>query len=163
MKGILFVLYMLNNWYVDRYKCCVVDGFKYFLIKPHSLKVVSAILGRDINDHIHLIFLHDPLASCPISRPAKKHVSFCRLFSEIVHKNKWYYQPIKTKIISIPTNHRHEVGVVGFLLDAWDTEGRGELALFVWDLASNTNRSDVTQHRWCNLRNNNNNVNMHTI
>ena len=32
------------------------------------LKVVSAMLGRNINDHIHLIFPHDPLAARPISR-----------------------------------------------------------------------------------------------
>ena len=57
------------------------------------LKVVSAILGRDINDHVHLIFPHDPLAA-----------SVGSLCSEIVHKNKWYYQPIKTNINSIPTN-----------------------------------------------------------
>ena len=37
-----------------------------------SLKVPSAILGRNINDHVHLIFPHDPLAARPISRPSKK-------------------------------------------------------------------------------------------
>jgi len=32
-----------------------------------------------------------------------------------------------------------------------ETGGRGELTRFVWDLASNTNRSDVTHNRWYNL------------
>ena len=56
------------------------------------------------------------------------------------HNNKWYCQPLKTKINSLPINHRQGVGVVGFraafmtvILDARNTEGRGELALFVWD------------------------------
>jgi hypothetical protein len=39
------------------------------------LKVVSAILGRNINDLIHLIFPHDPLAARPISRALKKRIS----------------------------------------------------------------------------------------
>ena len=34
------------------------------------LKVVSVILGRNINDHIHLFFPHDPLAARPVSRPS---------------------------------------------------------------------------------------------
>ena len=33
----------------------------------HVLKVVSAILGRNINDHIHLIFSPDPLATRPVA------------------------------------------------------------------------------------------------
>ena len=36
------------------------------------LKVDSAILGRNINYPIHLIFPHDPLAARLISRPSKK-------------------------------------------------------------------------------------------
>ena len=40
-----------------------------------QLKVVSAILGRNINDHIHLIFPRDPLAARLISRPSKNGVS----------------------------------------------------------------------------------------
>ena len=36
------------------------------------------------------------------------------LSSVIVHKNKWYYQPLKTKIKSITTDNRQGVGVVGF-------------------------------------------------
>jgi len=32
-----------------------------------------------------------------------------------------------------------------------ETGERGELTCFVWDLASNTNRSDVTHNRWYNL------------
>ena len=67
------------------------------------------ILGRNINDHIHQIFPHDPLAVRPISGSSKKHVSVGS--SESVHQNKWYYQPLKTKINSILTNHRHGVGV----------------------------------------------------
>ena len=62
------------------------------------LKVVSAILGRNINDHIHLIFPYDLLAARPISRLSKNHV----------------YQPLQTKLNSIPTNHRQGVAVVGF-------------------------------------------------
>ena len=76
--------------------------------------VVSAILSRNINDHIHLIFPHVLLAARPIHRPSKKQVSVGSLCSEIAHKNKWYNQPLKTKIISIPTNHRQGVCVVGF-------------------------------------------------
>jgi hypothetical protein len=74
------------------------------------LKVVSAILGRNINAQIHLIPLQDPLASRPIAGLKKKHVSVVSLFSEIVPKNIWYYQPLKTKINSIPTDHRQGVG-----------------------------------------------------
>ena len=65
---------------------------------------------RNINDHIYLIFPHDPLAACPISRPSKKRVSVGSVCFEIVHKNKRYCQPLKTKINSIPTNHRQGVG-----------------------------------------------------
>ena len=79
----------------------------------------------------------------------------CQSLSAIVDtvaRGKWYYQPLNTKINSIPTNHRQEVVVVGFcaafmIVFARNTEGRGELALFVWALALNTNRSNVTQHR----------------
>ena len=39
-------------------------------------------------------------------------VSVGSLCSEIVHKNKWYYQPLETKINSFPTNHPQGVGVV---------------------------------------------------
>ena len=39
------------------------DVFKHTECEFVSLKVVSAILGRNINDHIHLIFPHDPLAA----------------------------------------------------------------------------------------------------
>ena len=39
------------------------------------LKVVSDILGRNLNDHIHLIFPHDPLAAHPMNRGSKKNVS----------------------------------------------------------------------------------------
>ena len=49
-----------------------------------------------------------------------------------------------------PTDPRHGVGVGGFcavfivvLLDERSVEGRGERALFVWDLVLKTNRSDV--------------------
>jgi hypothetical protein len=80
--------------------------------------VVSAILGQNINDHIHLIFPHDQLAA---------HIFADSLCSEIVDKNKWYHQPRKTKINSIPTNQRQGVVVVGFF------------AAFI--------RSDVTLHR----------------
>ena len=69
-----------------------------FLNYKLSLKVASVILGRSINDHIHLIFPHDPLAVGLISRPSKIRVSVGSLCSEIVTKNKWYYQPLKTKI-----------------------------------------------------------------
>ena len=78
------------------------------------LKVVPAILGQNINDHVHLIFPHDPLAARPISRPSKRRFSVGSLFSEIAHKNEWYNQPLKTKINSIPTFHQQEVGVVWF-------------------------------------------------
>ena len=161
------------------------------------LKVASAMLGQNINDHIHLIFPHDPLAARPISRPSKNGVPVGSLCSEIAHKNKWYYQPLKTKISSIPTNHRQGAGVVGFCaafmivftstfsLDSFyfntftsvcwmhktllcfrkqETllcfREQETLLCFVhpangsenvWDLASNTNRRDVTQHRWYNL------------
>ena len=105
---------------------------------------------------IHLIFPHNPLVARPISGPSKKRVSVGSLCSEITHKNKWYYQPLQTKTNSIPTNHRQGVlwgfalrsGL--FLLDARNrhpVKTRGELALFVWDRASNTNRSDVTRHQ----------------
>ena len=47
------------------------------------------------------------------SRSAKKRVSVGSLRSEIVHGYKWYYQSLKTKINSIPTNHRQGVGVGG--------------------------------------------------
>lgn len=52
------------------------------------LKVVSAIAGPNINDHIHP---HDPLAARPISRPSKKRV--CRkprlrdLFTKTIDRN----------------------------------------------------------------------------
>jgi len=32
-----------------------------------------------------------------------------------------------------------------------ETGGRGELTWFVWDIASKTNRSDITHNRWYNL------------
>ena len=63
------------------------------------LKVISAMLGRNINDHIHLIFSHDPLAARPIS---------------ILHKND--YQPLKTKINGMPTNHDKGWELWGFAL-----------------------------------------------
>ena len=40
-----------------------------------GLKVVSAILGRNINYPVHLICPPDPLAARPVSRTSKKHVS----------------------------------------------------------------------------------------
>ena len=85
------------------------------------LKVVSAILGRNINDHIPPIFPHNPLA-----------VSVGILCSEIVHKNKWYYQPLKTKINSIPTIHQQGVGVVGLCTGCTKhrREGRAGPCLF---------------------------------
>ena len=49
--------------------------------------------------------------SCPPRKQAVKKTCLCR---QPVHKNKWYYQPLKTKINSIPTNHRQGAGVVGF-------------------------------------------------
>ena len=58
-----------------------------------TLKVVSAILGRNINDYIHLIFPHDPLAARLIKR-----ISVGSLCSEITHNNKRSYQTLKTKI-----------------------------------------------------------------
>ena len=71
------------------------------------LMVVSAILGQNINDHIHLIFPHDQLAA---------HIFADSLCSEVVDKNKWYHQPRKTKINSIPTNQRQGGLLLGFLL-----------------------------------------------
>ena len=53
-----------------------------------ALKVVSVIQGRNINDHIHLIFPPDRLAALHRSRPSKKHVSVGSLCSGIAHKNK---------------------------------------------------------------------------
>ena len=79
------------------------------------------MLARDINDHIHLTFPHN----------------------------------IFPKVNSNPTNHRQGAGVVGFCAAAMivfnrmheTPKGRGGPALFVWDIASNTNRSDVTPQR----------------
>ena len=48
------------------------------------LKVVSVILGRNINDLIHLIFPPDPLAARPIRRTSKKHVSVGSLWFGVV-------------------------------------------------------------------------------
>jgi hypothetical protein len=48
-----------------------------------GLKVVSAISGPNINDHIHLIFPNDLLAARPISRLSKKRFSVGSLGSEI--------------------------------------------------------------------------------
>ena len=42
-------------------------AFRVSYLRFRPLKVVSAILGRNINDHIHLIFPHDPLAGRLIS------------------------------------------------------------------------------------------------
>ena len=106
-----FALLLLHNEFNLTLNQCAI----YFVAYPFEvLKVASAILGRYINDHVHLIFPHGPLAACPISRPSKNHVSVGSLGSEILHKNKWYYRPLKTKINSVPTNHRQEVGVVVF-------------------------------------------------
>ena len=77
-----------------------------FACEGVSLKVASAILGWNINDHVHLIFPPDPLAARPVSRSSKKRVSVGNLCSEMTHNNKWYYQPLRTRINSIPTNHR---------------------------------------------------------
>ena len=55
------------------------------------LTVVTVIVGRNIDYHIHLIFPHDPRAARPLSRPSKKTVSVGSLCSEIAHKKKWYY------------------------------------------------------------------------
>ena len=42
-----------------------------------KLRVVSAILGRNINDHIRLIFPHNPQAARPVSWPSKT-LCLCR-------------------------------------------------------------------------------------
>ena len=55
---------------------------------------------------------HHVLTRCPFLYGSM--VSVGSLCSEITHKNKWYFQPLKTKIDSIPTNHPQGVGVVGF-------------------------------------------------
>ena len=46
-----------------------------FILDNPERRVVSDILGRNLNDHIHLIFPHDPLAARPMSRGSKKNVS----------------------------------------------------------------------------------------
>ena len=86
--------------------------------RPHYRQTCIRDSRPNINDHIHLIFPHDPLAARPVIRPSKKRVSVASLRCEIVHKNTWYYQPLKTKSNSIPTNHRQGVGVVGFCIHA---------------------------------------------
>ena len=83
------------------------QGLQMYRVKSYvdiigELKVVSAILGRNINDHIHLIFPNDLLAARPIIRPSKKRIYVC---SEITHVNKRYYQLHQININSIPTNH----------------------------------------------------------
>ena len=108
------------------------------LLEAIPLKVVSAILGRNKNDHIHLIFPHHPLAARPISRPSKKRVSVGSLCSYIVHKNKWYNQRLKTKINGIPTNHRQAVGVAGLcaasliVFTGCTKHGRGGASWLCW-------------------------------
>ena len=71
-------------------------------VRSLLLKVLAVILGPNINYPIHLISdLSSQFASCPPHKPAvKKHPSVGSLCSEITHKNKWYYQPLKIKINS---------------------------------------------------------------
>lgn len=61
------------------------------------LKVVSAIAGPNIKDHIHP---HDPLAARPISRPSKK-TRLCSLGSEICTQKHLLstsvHHPLKSK------------------------------------------------------------------
>jgi hypothetical protein len=79
-----------------------------------ALKGCISDSDRNIKYHIHLLLPHDPLAARPISRLSKNRVSLGSLDSEIAHRNKWYYQHLKIKINSVPTNHRQGVGVVVF-------------------------------------------------
>ena len=106
--------------------------------------ILSAILSWNINDRIHLIFPHNPLAARPVSRQSEKRVSVGSLCSEILHENKRYYQPLKTKINSIITNCWGGCFALrswSFLLDARKVEGAGCLFWICLE-----DRSDVTQH-----------------
>ena len=74
------------------------------------------ISGPKKIDHIHLIFPNDPLAARPISMPSKKRVSVGSLGSEICTQKQLVSPPLKTKINSVPTNHRQWWVLWGFAL-----------------------------------------------
>ena len=69
-KGALRIIFILT---FDVEFCTLIDA--------------KGFLGRNINDHIHLIFPHDTLAARPI-RLSKKRISVGSLCSEITHNNK---------------------------------------------------------------------------
>ena len=64
VSSVVVVTLVVVPYYAGMY-CC----------SPIGRAFVSAIIDRNINDHIHLIFPHDPLAARTISRPSKKCVS----------------------------------------------------------------------------------------
>ena len=56
---------LLGREYEGEMRCCRGLVYHRGSLKGDVLKVVSVILGRNINDGIHLIFPHDPLAAAP--------------------------------------------------------------------------------------------------
>ena len=103
-----------------------------------TFKVVSAIPGRRINDHVHLISPHDPLAARPINRPSKQ-TRLCRQHMLRDRTQKQMVLPTSQNQNSIPTNQRQGVGVVGFCAAVMTVftgctkhgrEGRSWLCLF---------------------------------